>query len=93
MLDRPKSNCHFPVGPSPPLCVVNSTYLRPSEGIAVIPWWYGTILLLPHLPLLYLRIMKWQKGWWLALAMAIFDLSLTVVSYGSTDQEEVFVWT
>jgi hypothetical protein len=78
-----------------PPCKAASSYLRPGIGIALIPWLYSLILLLLHLPLAFVRIVKWEKGQWFALAMAFFSIALTIQEYTSTHlyAGQIFVWT
>lgn len=77
------------------VCAVGSSYLRPDKGFTVIPWLYSLILLSLHLPLVFIRIVKWEAGQWLTIMMALFSIGLIIVEYSSThlNAEIVFVWT
>jgi hypothetical protein len=75
-------------------CPINPSYLRPENGATIIPWLYSAILLALHLPLAFLRVVKWKQSQWFSLAMAVFTISLTCLSYFSTklNAQFVYVW-
>ena len=75
-------------------CSISATYLRPDDGIAVIPWLYATILLILHLPLALIRVSRWDMGQIWSLVMATFAISLVSLAYGSTqgDPAQVYAW-
>lgn len=75
-------------------CSVEKSYLRPDDGVTIIPWIYSLLLLLLHLPLAFLRIARWTNSQWLSVGMAFFSICLTCLSYFSTNWagKEVYVW-
>ena len=76
-------------------CTVAVSYLRPDEANAIIPWVYSLILLLCHLPLVIIRVVRWETGQIWSLAMATFSVGLTCLAYGSSGlaPEQVLIWT
>jgi hypothetical protein len=70
------------------------SYIRPNAGVALIPWIYGLILFTSHLPLVLVRVLKWEAGQIWSIAMAAFSVALTVSTYCSTrmQAEKVYVW-
>ena len=76
-------------------CTVAVSYLRPDEANAIIPWVYSLILLLCHLPLVIIRVVRWETGQMWSLAMATFSVGLTCLAYGSSGlaPEQVLIWT
>ena len=52
-----------------------TSYFRPDTGVALLPWIYTTIILIYHIPVLLVRVVRWQaaQSWCLA---ATFLLSL-----------------
>ena len=75
-------------------CAINPSYLRPENGATIIPWLYSAILLTLHIPLAFLRVVKWKQSQWFSLALAFFTISLASLSYVSTSMsaETIYVW-
>jgi hypothetical protein len=76
-------------------CSVKTSYLRPDSGFTVIPWLYSLIVLSLHLPLVFVRILRWETGQWLTMLMASFCIGLLIIEYASTqlNASQVYVWT
>ena len=76
-------------------CTVLRSYLRPDSGFTVIPWLYSVIILSLHLPLVFVRILRWETGQWLTILMASFSIGLLIIEYASThlNASQVYVWT
>jgi len=75
-------------------CSISLTYIRPDEGITVMPWLYSSIFFTLHLPLVLVRVLKWNVGQWWSLVMAAFSLSIVSLTYASTqwDPEQIYAW-
>lgn len=75
-------------------CPINPSYLRPENGATIIPWLYSAVLLSLHLPLAFLRVVKWKQSQWFSLVIAMFTISLTCLGYFSTklDAKNIYVW-
>lgn len=69
-------------------------YLRPDQGMSIMPWLLIVILLTIHLPLVVLRVVRWESVQILSLGMAAFVITLTCVAYGSTklDPKYILIW-
>ena len=70
------------------------SYLRPDQGVTIIPWLYSLLLLLVHLPLAFTRIIQWEKSQWFSIGVAFFTIALTCQSYVATglSTENIYVW-
>jgi len=70
------------------------SYLRPDPGGALIPWLYALFLLLFHLPACIIRAVRWESAQYLALCLALFNVTVTIQSYVSTrlNPAQVLVW-
>ena len=74
---------------------IGYSYIRPGTSNSLIPWIYSLVILLLHLPLVIIRVVRWETGQIWALAMATFSVILTIVAYWATglDADKVLVWT
>jgi hypothetical protein len=70
------------------------TYLRPKAANTLMPWLYALFLLLFHLPACFIRAVRWESAQYLALALAVLGIALTLQAYQSTalKAEEILVW-
>ena len=75
-------------------CSISHTYIRPDAGIATMPWLYSSLFLALHLPLVLVRVLKWNVGQWWSLVMAAFSLSIVSLTYASTqwDPNQIYAW-
>ena len=74
---------------------IGDSYIRPGSSNSLIPWIYSLVILFLHLPLVVIRVVRWETGQIWALAMATFSVILTIVAYWATglDPEKILVWT
>ncbi|MCJ1395957.1 hypothetical protein MMC18_008843 [Xylographa bjoerkii] len=72
-----------------------SSYLRPDIGGALLPWVYTIIVIIIHLPVVVIRVVRWQKVQTWSLAASVMTLAVTVQGYASTKfvPERVLTWT
>jgi hypothetical protein len=70
------------------------TYLRPDVGGSLLPWLYTIIEISIHLPVVLVRVARWDKVQVISLALAGFQICLTLLSYHSTrlSPDQVLVW-
>ena len=70
------------------------TYLRPDVGGALLPWLYSLIALIVHLPIVLIRVARWDRVQILSLALATLTITITIQSYKSTalSPDKVLVW-
>jgi hypothetical protein len=70
------------------------TYLRPDVGGSLLPWLYSFIALLVHLPIVIIRVARWDRVQVLSLALAALTIGVTLQTYKSTQlsPDKVLVW-
>jgi uncharacterized integral membrane protein len=71
-----------------------ATYLRPDVAGALVPWLYTIVIICIHLPVVLVRVQRWDKVQTISLALAVFQIAITLQGYKSTGlaPEEVLVW-
>ena len=71
------------------------SYLRPGGGMSIIPWLLVVAILVVHIPVVIVRIVRWESGQVWSLALAAFAITLTTLAYRSTefDPQQIYVWT
>lgn len=69
------------------------SYLRPGGGMSIVPWLLIVAILLVHVPVVVVRIVRWESGQVWSLALAAFAISLTCLAFRSTqfDPEQIYV--
>ncbi|MCJ1405527.1 formate dehydrogenase (NAD+) [Xylographa trunciseda] len=72
-----------------------SSYLRPDIGGALLPYVYTIIVIIIHLPVVIIRVVRWQKVQTWSLAATVMTLAVTIQGYASTkfSPERVLTWT
>lgn len=74
---------------------INKSYLRPNTGGALLPWIYTVIIILIHLPVVIIRVVRWEvvQSW--CIVFAVFTIAIVTQSYVSTrfDPAEILIWT
>lgn len=79
-----------------PVYELNSTsYLRPDVGGALLPYFYTIIIILLHIPVVVIRVVRWEKVQAWCLAAVVFTLAVTIQGYVSTkfDPAQILTWT
>ncbi|KAM0796804.1 hypothetical protein BDR22DRAFT_824895 [Usnea florida] len=71
------------------------SYLRPDIGGALVPWVYSIVILLVHIPVVIIRVVKWEAVQTWCLAATVFTVALTAQSFASTDfrSDKILTWT
>ena len=73
----------------------NVSYLRPDTAGALLPWIYTIILIIIHVPVVFIRVVRWQSIQYWCLVSTFFTIVIYVQAYISTefDAAKVLVWT
>lgn len=71
------------------------SYLRPDVGGALLPWIYSIVVLIVHIPIVIIRVVKWQTVQTWCLAATAFTIALTAQAYKSTGfgADKILTWT
>lgn len=71
------------------------TYLRPDTAGALLPWIYTIVILFVHIPVVLIRVVRWQAIQYWCLVSTFFSVVLYTQAYVSTrfDVAKVLVWT
>ena len=72
-----------------------SSYLRPDIGGALLPYVYTIIILIAHIPIVVIRVVRWQKVQTWCLAATVLTLAVTIQGFVSTQfaPEKILTWT
>lgn len=75
--------------------IVDSSYLRPDDGGALLPWIYTVIVILVHIPTVLIRVVKWERVQTWSLVLTLFTVVIYIQAYVSTEFEasKILVWT
>ena len=71
------------------------SYLRPDTAGALLPWIYTIIILVIHLPVVVIRVVRWQAVQYWCLVSTLLTVVTYAQAYISTrfDAAKVLVWT
>lgn len=72
-----------------------SSYIRPDIGGALLPWIYTVLVLLVHIPVVIIRVVKWEAVQTWCLAATLFTIAITIQAYASTgfSSQKILTWT
>lgn len=72
-----------------------SSYIRPDVGGALLPWIYTIIVIIVHVPMVVIRVVRWQMVQTWCLASTVLTLVITIQGYKSTSfaPEMILTWT
>lgn len=72
-----------------------TSYLRPDTGGALLPWVYSIVLVVIHIPMVFIRVVRWEAVQYWCLGSTFFTLVVYTQAYISTrfDAAKVLVWT
>ena len=74
---------------------IRPSYLRPNTGGALLPWPYTILIMVIHLPVVIIRVVRWEviQSW--CLVSTLFTVIVYVQAYISTkfDPDKILVWT
>ena len=73
----------------------STSYLRPNTGGSLLPWIYTVVLILLHLPMVIIRVVRWEAVQSWCLVASFFTVVVYTQAYISTqfDPAKVLVWT
>ena len=71
------------------------SYLRPDTAGALLPWIYTIVILVIHLPVVVIRVVRWQAVQYWCLVSTLLTVVTYTQAYISTgfDAAKVLVWT
>ena len=71
------------------------SYLRPDTAGALLPWVYTSVILVIHLPVVVVRVVRWQAVQYWCLVSTLLTVVTYAQAYISTrfDAAKVLVWT
>ena len=71
------------------------SYLRPDTAGALLPWIYTVVILIIHVPVVIIRVVRWQTVQYWCLVSTLLTVITYVQAYISTrfDAAKVLVWT
>ncbi|CAD6577960.1 MAG: hypothetical protein ASARMPREDX12_008575 [Alectoria sarmentosa] len=71
------------------------SYLRPDIGGALVPWVYSIVILLVHIPVVIIRVVKWESVQTWCLGATVFTIAITAQAFASTKfrSEKILTWT
>ncbi len=75
--------------------LTGSTYLRPDIGGALLPWIYTTIVIIVHIPMVVIRVQRWETVQTWCLAATLLTVVIYAQAYVSTkfEPDQVLTWT
>ena len=70
------------------------SYLRADIGGALLPWVYTFVVLLLHIPVVIIRVVRWQTVQVWCLVATLFTITITVQAHVSTvfRAKEILTW-
>lgn len=71
------------------------SYARPAVGGALMPWVFTATQIIIHVPVMALRVARWEDAQTLSIILAVFNVALACQAYQSThlSAEDVLVWS
>lgn len=71
------------------------SYLRPDIGGALVPWVYSIVILLVHIPVVIIRVVKWEAVQTWCLGATVFTIAITAQAFASTSfrSDKILTWT
>ncbi len=72
-----------------------TSYLRPDTGAALLPWVYTMIAIIVHLPVVVVRVTRWDIVQTWCIVSTLFVVIVYVQAYISTNfaASQILVWT
>lgn len=71
------------------------SYLRPDIGGALMPWVYTAVVIVVHIPIVVIRVVRWEAVQTWCMAATLLTIIVTVQAYVSTQfqAEKILTWT
>ena len=75
--------------------VMSVNYFRPDIGVALMPWMYTAIVIIVHLPMVFIRVTRWEIVQVWSIIFTAFTVVLYIQAYVSTkfDPAQILLWT
>ena len=75
--------------------VTSVDYFRPDIGVALMPWIYTTIVIIVHLPVVLVRVTRWEIVQVWSIVFTAFTVIVYIQAYVSTRFEpaQILLWT
>ncbi|KAL9595104.1 MAG: hypothetical protein Q9219_006647 [cf. Caloplaca sp. 3 TL-2023] len=72
-----------------------TNYFRPDIGIALMPWVYTVIVIVVHLPMVLVRVTRWEIVQVWSIIFTLFTVIIVIQAYVSTrfDPAQILLWT
>jgi hypothetical protein len=72
-----------------------SNYIRPNVGGALMPWLFTALQIVVHIPVVILRVARWEDVQTLSIVLAAFNVAIISQAYAATNltAEHVLVWS
>lgn len=66
-----------------------------SSGGALVPWVYSIVILLVHIPVVIIRVVKWESVQTWCLGATLFTIAITAQAFASTGfrSDKILTWT
>ena len=77
------------------LHILTVAYLRPDSAGALLPWIYTLVILILHVPVVVIRVVRWQAVQYWCLVSTFLTVVTYTQAYVSTrfDAAKILVWT
>ena len=68
---------------------------KACSGGALVPWVYSIVILLVHIPVVIIRVVKWEAVQTWCLAATLFTVAITAQAFASTKfrSDKILTWT
>lgn len=78
-------------------CSISTSYIRPDQGLAIMPWVYSAVLFAGHIASFITRVFldPIDRSQLLTILLATYAISITILTYQSTrfTPEKIYIWT
>jgi hypothetical protein len=78
-------------------CSIPTSYIRPNEGVAIMPWVGSAALFAAHIISCVNRVFlkTYDRSQLLAISLATYAVSIIILAYQSThfDPQRIYIWT
>ena len=74
---------------------ISTVLTEAHTGGALVPWVYSIIILLVHIPVVIIRVVKWETVQTWCLAATVFTIAITAQAFASTNfrPDKILTWT
>ena len=74
---------------------LSTVLIEASSGGALVPWVYSIVILLVHIPVVIIRVVKWEAVQTWCLGATVFTIAVTAQAFVSTSfrSDKILTWT